>query len=240
MQIMYPVILYLFVSFASSGSIKWILTTSDKSKTFQRQDDITSSSGTTDLSQVFTLDPSTEYQNIYGFGAALTQSSAYLFTQYKQYNSTGYWKLLNQLFNQSADNDESIGINILRYPMGASDFILPNIQYFTYDDTNYDFSLSQLSLKNAESYQIPILKDILTINPDLKIMLCPWSAPTWLKTSANQQYPKNWESGSFNDSGNNLQVYANYFVKTLNLYQSQHNIQFFAISMQNGIICIQI
>eukprot|EP01083_Nonionella_stella_P223741 797068_1 len=117
--------------------------------------------------------------------------------------------------------------------MGASDFILPNIQYFTYDDTYYDNTLSQLSLKNAENYQIPILKDILTINPNLKILLAPWSAPTWLKTSANQKYPKNWESGSFNDTSNNLQVYANYFVKTLNMYQSQHNIKFFAISMQN-------
>jgi len=197
------------------------------------KNDIQVLNGTSSLGQVFTLQPATKYQNMYGYGAALTQSAAYLFTQYKQRDSAAYWSLLNQLFNQSVDNDDSIAINMLRYPMGASDFILSDTNYFTYDDTAGDDSLSQLSLANAERYQIPVLKDILSINPDLKILLCPWSAPTWLKTSANEAYPQNFESGSFDDSGNNLQIYASYFVKTLQLYQSQHGIEFFAVSLQN-------
>ena len=113
-------------------------------------------------------------QNMYGYGAALTQSSAYVLGDYKRANENNYWTLLHNLFDREISNENSAGMEVLRLPITGSDFSVKN--YFTYDDVNNDFSLKSESLSN-DPYTIPILQDILKINPDLKIVACPWTAP---------------------------------------------------------------
>ena len=63
------------------------------------------------------------YQRMEGFGAAMTDSSAYLISQS---TSAGRTALMNDLFSSSG-----IGISFLRLPMGASDFAL---SAYSYDD----------------------------------------------------------------------------------------------------------
>jgi len=110
--------------------------------------------------------------------------------------------LLQELFG-SADN--SIGVSYLRISIGASDL---NQSPFTYDDMpsgQTDENLTNFSLAPDMTNVIPLLKEILAINPNIKILGSPWSAPAWMK-----------DNNSF--VGGSLQpqyyaAYAQYFVK---------------------------
>jgi hypothetical protein len=46
-----------------------------------------------------------------------------------------------------------------------------------------DSKLEKFSLAPDEAAVIPVLKEILAINPELKILRSPWSAPAWMKTN---------------------------------------------------------
>jgi len=151
--------------------------------------------------------------------------------QYKKNNEAAYWRLMQQLFNKSMSNDDSFGINILRYPISACDFILPDIAEFTMDDTYGDYNLTNISLHNAENYQIPILMDVLSINPFIKLIGSPWTALPWLKTNANSATP--WFQGELVDDDVTYQTYGRFFLKLLELYKSQYNVSFFGLTLQN-------
>ena len=72
-----------------------------------------------------TVDDSVKYQQIDGFGASLTDSSAWLISQ--KLTAPQRHELLQMLF----DHKKGIGLSMLRQPMGASDFALKG---YTYND----------------------------------------------------------------------------------------------------------
>jgi glucosylceramidase len=145
------------------------------------------------------VDESTTYQTIDGFGFTLTGGSAQVINQL---TAQVKQELLQELFGT---NNTSVSISYLRISIGASDL---NATPFTYDDMpagQTDVNLSNFSLNPDMTDLIPLLKEILLINPNIKIMAVPWSAPVWMK-----------DNGSF--VGGSLQpqyygVYAAYFVK---------------------------
>jgi glucosylceramidase len=115
-----------------------------------------------------------------GFGAALTDSSAWLMQN--RMNATQRGALLDELFSSSG----GIGINYLRLPMGASDFTASG--FYTYNDLpagQTDLTQSQFSVAHDEAYIIPLLQQAQAINPDLRLMGTPWSAPAWMKTNGS-------------------------------------------------------
>jgi glucosylceramidase len=71
---------------------------------------------------------------------------------------------------------------------------------------------------------IPVLKKILAINPNLKIMASPWSPPVWMKT--------NKESKGGNLTPQYYAVYAQYFVKYIQQMRA-NGIPIDAITLQN-------
>ena len=115
-----------------------------------------------------TLDPATRYQVFDGFGAAITGASAFNLMQMPQDART---KLLRETFSVS----EGMGYSYVRVPIGGSDFNSRS----NYDYTCCDqFGLENFALTSDEvDYIIPVLKEILAINPDLKVMGTPWSCP---------------------------------------------------------------
>ena len=127
---------------------------------------------------VIQVDTNQRFQAIDGFGYALTGGSAYLLKQKlpdQQRNA-----LLKELF--SADQN-GIGISYLRISVGASDL---DDEVFSYDDLEKgktDPSLANFSLAADDENLVPVLKEILAIAPDIKIMASPWSAPPWMKTN---------------------------------------------------------
>lgn len=71
---------------------------------------------------------------------------------------------------------------------------------------------------------VPVLKKILAINPNIKILGSPWTAPTWMKT--NNAY----KGGSLKPEY--YQSYATYFVKYIQAMKAQ-GITIDAITIQN-------
>ena len=169
--------------------------------------------------ETLVIDPSTTYQEIEGFGASLTDSSAWLI--YEFLNPTERQAVLTDLF----DPEEGIGLSYLRQPMGASDF---RLQDYSYDDlpvgVNNDYDLTYFSIAYDENYIIPALQQILAVNPNVKIMGSPWSPPVWMKTSGH--------IGGGSLKNNVYPTYANYFVKYIQAYAT-HGISVDAVTLQN-------
>lgn len=193
------------------------LTTGDKLKLLQKQPQLKLNE-LADSGLVITIDTTTRFQQVAGFGAALTGSSAYLIN--KKLNATQRNELLKDLF----DSKSGIGISYLRVTMGASDF---SLQDFTYDDMpdgQEDVNLKNFTIEADREDVLPVLKNILTITPDLNIMATPWSAPAWMKTN------KSLKGGELRSEF--YSTYANYFVRYLKAYQEE-GITIDAVTPQN-------
>ncbi|PTQ99960.1 glucosylceramidase [Mucilaginibacter yixingensis] len=172
------------------------LTTADKSQLFAKQSTVLNFAATGTGTQTINVDSTVTYQTIDGFGFALTGGSATLLNSLAEPQKTD---LLQELFG-TADN--AIGISYIRITIGASDM---SAAAFSYDDVPGDVSLTNFSLDKEKADLIPILQKIIAINPNIKILACPWSAPAWMKTS------NSFTGGSLKPE--NYGPYANYFVK---------------------------
>jgi glucosylceramidase len=172
-----------------------------------------------DNGKIIYINENNLYQQIDGFGASMTDSSAWLiYTQLNESQRTG---VMNALFSPT----DGIGISITRIPMGASDFV--NGDAYTYDDMppgQTDPELAHFSIDHDRTYIIPALQDAMKINPSLKVMASPWSAPAWMKTSD--------ELGNGSLLPEFYPVFANYFVKFIQAYEAE-NIPIYAITLQN-------
>lgn len=159
-----------------------------------------------------------KYQTIDGFGYTLTGGSA---QSINKLNSQKRKELLQELFG---NNENSIKISYLRISIGASDL---NATSFTYNDLpagQTDVSLSQFSLLPDKDDLIPMLKEIIAINPHIKILATPWSPPTWMKNN------NSFIGGSLKPEY--YGVYAAYFVKYIQKMKEE-GISISAITPQN-------
>jgi glucosylceramidase len=123
------------------------------------------------------IDPRQTYQTIDGFGYSLTGGSA---THITRMDSEARRSLLNELFSTEG---RSLGVSYLRISIGASDL---DERVFSYDDVptgHTDPELEHFSLQPDRGGVIPVLKEIIKIAPDVKIMGSPWSPPAWMKTN---------------------------------------------------------
>jgi glucosylceramidase len=86
--------------------------------------------------------------------------------------------LLHELFGTESNQ---IGVSYLRISIGASDL---SDHVYSYDDLpvgQTDPELTRFSIDPERKDLIPVLKQILAISRNLKIMGTPWSAPSWMK-----------------------------------------------------------
>lgn len=195
----------------------WV-TTGDRTSELQKQSTTLSFGTSANSFQNITVDSATSYQTIDGFGYTLTGGSAQLIMQM---GSTERAALLQELFGNTGT---SIGVSYLRVSIGASDL---NPTVFSYDDMptgQTDPTLANFSLSKDTLDVVPVLKQILAINPNIKILGSPWSAPVWMKDNGNSM-------------GGTLQsqyysVYAQYFVKYIQQMKAR-GINIDAVTIQN-------
>ncbi len=191
------------------------LSTADESYKFKEQDtSFVFGVSDVDLSTI-TIDTNTQYQTIDGFGFALTGGSAKLLSSL---TSSARKSLLEELFDSTSTN---IGISYLRVSIGSSDL---DEYTFSYNSTTSDTNMTNFDLGYDKKYLIPVLKEILAINPNIKIVGSPWSAPVWMKTNNST-------------IGGSLQkkyysAYASYFVKYIE-GMADEGITIGAITIQN-------
>lgn len=167
---------------------------------------------------VIAVDDARRYQSMDGFGFALTGGSAQLIMRM---DAAHRHALLEQLVGTGPG---AIGVSYLRISIGSSDM---NDHAFTYDDLPAgatDTGLKQFSLGPDATTVVPVLKEILAINPAIKILGSPWSAPAWMKTNDALK------GGSLRPEY--YQVYAHYFVRYLKTMQAA-GIRLDAITVQN-------
>lgn len=195
----------------SIGSVSVWLTTSNEAYLLQQRNSIDFSKETGDFTII--IDTTTTYQSIDGFGAALTGSSAYLINKMEDADRS---KLLTDLF----DSKNGIGINYLRLTIGSSDFSIGTYSYCDESDIG-KFAIPQQDKQDL----IPVLKQILAINPTIKILASPWSAPAWMKSN-NSMYGGSLIGELVYDD------FAEYFVKYVKAFEAE-GITIDAITIQN-------
>ncbi len=172
------------------------LTKADASTLLSQQNVSLLFSSATNTNTTINVDTTQTYQTIDGFGFCLSGGSASLINSLEDSKKTA---LLNELF---ATDATSIGISYIRITIGASDM---SANTFSYDDVAGDVNLTNFSLDKEQTDLIPILKKIIAINPNIKILACPWSAPAWMKDN------NSFTQGSLKYE--NYGYYTNYFVK---------------------------
>ena len=198
-----------------------VLTTDDLSQALASTPLTVGDQGTADAT--VTVDPTTTYQSIVGFGASITDSSSYVMTQYL--DAAALQGLLSKLFDPAA----GIGLSFLRQPMGASDF--SSVGNFSYDDGNADPSLTSFNITQDLKATIPVLKQVLAIEPGLFILGTPWSPPAWMKLNNSMDGTGNGSSNS-GLAGSDYAPLGEYFVKYVQAY-AQQGITVAAVTPQN-------
>src|SRR5580704_12477139 len=167
---------------------------------------------------VLAVDDAQHFQSIDGFGFALTGGSAQLLMRM---NASQRAALLKELFTTG---DNGMGVSYLRVSIGSSDM---NERVYSYDDLapgETDVEMAKFNLGADRADVIPVLKEILAIRPEIKILGSPWSAPAWMKTNNDVK-------------GGELKpeyygAFANYFVKYIEAMRAE-GIAIDAITVEN-------
>ncbi|MGA2243566.1 MAG: glycoside hydrolase family 30 beta sandwich domain-containing protein [Verrucomicrobiota bacterium] len=223
------IVLWLCVCLAGSAQARmevW-LTDPDAAVLFQPQTnapafvpgaDSNPAAAATNSNPVITVNDAQSYQSIDGFGCCLTGGSA---IHLLQMDSASRAALLRELF---AADGANIGLSYLRVTIGASDL---NDRVFSYDDLpagETDPGLKHFSLGPDQADVIPALREILAINPEIKILGSPWSPPPWMKSTGDTR------GGSLKTEF--YDAYATYFVKYIEAMKAV-GIRIDAVTVQN-------
>ena len=195
-----------------------LTTTGSRNQDLARTDvAIETNSSTTDA---IVLKPDKENQSIDGYGYAITYSSCYNLLKMDK-------ALRHSLLKKTYSPGAGYGVSYARISIGCSDF--SSTEYSLCDTRglqNFRFH------SDETNYVIPILKEILAINPNLKIIASPWTCPKWMKVdniNTKNAYDS-WTSGHLNPDY--YDDYAEYFVKFINAMKAE-GINIYAVTPQN-------
>ena len=167
-----------------------------------------------------TLLPDTKYQEMDGFGYAITYSACYNLLKMSPADRRAF---LLRTYSPT----EGYGVSYARISIGCSDF--SSTEYSLCDTKG----LQHFRLHTDETqYVIPVLKEILAINPDLKIMAAPWTCPKWMKIKSltDPVGYDSWTAGTLNPAC--YEDYAEYFVRFVKAFEAE-GIPIYAVTPQN-------
>jgi glucosylceramidase len=159
----------------ADGQVQVWLSTADKSKLLSHEKSLAFSPAKHGT-PVIAVDRATRYQEMVGFGAAITDSSAWLITN--KMNPAQRDALMQDLFGA-----QGLGLSFTRLSVGGSDF---SLSHYSLDDMppgQSDPELKHFSIEMNRADVIPVTKQALAINPHLRVMASPWSAPAWMKAN---------------------------------------------------------
>ena len=202
-----------------TNDVDYWLTKGDQSVLLKKQNNVLSFGTAVNNSPFIDVDTTSVMQTVDGFGYTLTDGST---SAINGLGSAVKADLLKELFG--TENENAIGVSYLRVSIGASDL---SASTYSYDDVppgQIDMNLDNFSLAPARVNLIPLLKEILLINPNIKILGSPWSPPEWMKDN------NNFKGGSLKPEY--YDVYARYFVKYIQQMKAE-GITIDAITPQN-------
>ncbi len=183
----------------------------------------------TSAANVF-VTPNQRQQAFYGWGAGITDATAYMLQQVRAVNETAYWEIMRMLFDTSDEYFEKGGamLDFTRTPLGACDFSLAEYTFADTADGTPDPELKTFTIDKAPKVWTT-LQDIRKVNKDVKHFFAPWSQPAWMKI--------NQLNGQLGLHGGNLnpqyyQVYAQYLRKSVQALDDI-GIPTYRLSLQN-------
>ena len=163
---------------AAPGAAEMWLTTADETQKLASRPAILPAGAATGAEDI-TIDSTRRFQRMHGFGAAMTDASAELFSRLPEDKRRA---IMTELFGRK---NGGLGLSFTRLTVGSSDF---SRTHYSYDDSPGnapDPGLRHFSIEPARQYVLPRVREALAINPDLMVMISPWSAPAWMKTTKN-------------------------------------------------------
>lgn len=199
------------------ATVKVWLSTADRRLRLARQPDIVPGMAMSTPGDIV-IDLHTRFQTITGFGAALTDSSSWLIEH--KLDAPQREAFLREIFGPPP----GLNFNMTRLTIGASDF---SREHYTLDDMpagQTDPDLEHFNLSRDLEAVIPVVREALSINPNLRIIASPWSAPAWMKDNDALI------GGTLLDQYHD--VYANYLVKYVDGMR-RYGVPIFALTVQN-------
>lgn len=156
------------------------------------------------------VDPSKTFQSFLGCGAALTDAAAYCFMSYL--TATQRHALLTEMFSPSQGN-----LSAVRISFGSTDF--QQSSPYTYDEVptgQTDAGMINFTVQQDTVRLIPLLREILAINPGVKVIASVWHPPSWMLTVPAD----NFTTTNVVIASQWLTTYAAYLVKCVQAYES--------------------
>ena len=162
------------------------------------------------------IDATQQYQEILGFGAALTDASCFV---YSQLTNEEKLALFSDLFGSGG-----LRLSVGRTCIGASDH--STMPYSFDDSTEPDPELKKFTIEHDRSYILPTLRAARQMNPELFYFSTPWSPPGWMKSGGSML------GGSMRKKY--FSSYADYFVRFLQAYSAE-GVEINAVTIQNEV-----
>ncbi|RCG28638.1 glucosylceramidase [Sphaerisporangium album] len=202
----------------------WLTTTSDAggrnvTRGLQQQAPIAFAATSPGAQQTITVNENTTYQQFEGAGASFTDTAAWLMNSSGALTAATRNSVMQKLF----DPVNGIGVDFLRNPLGSSDLARNS---FSFDNTCCD--LNDFSISHDLADIVPLTKQAKQLNPALKVMASPWSAPPWMKD--NNSYSQGWLQSQY------YGLYGQYFARYIQAYQQQ-GIRVDYVTPQNEPTC---
>jgi len=168
------------------------------------------------------LDPEKQFQEIEGFGGALTDAAAETFYKLPDEKQA---EILEAYF----DPINGIGYNLCRTHINSCDF---SSSSYAYSEVAGDSDLEHFSIDKDLEYRIPFIKEALSkAGGQMKLFASPWSPPAWMKTNNNML-----QGGKLKPEY--YAAWANYFVKFFEAYEKE-GIRFWGMTVQNEPMATQ-
>jgi glucosylceramidase len=155
------------------------LTTDDQKTLMQPQAAVSFTAGVCSTLPAILIDERRRYQIIEGFGAAFTDSAAYLLNE--KVPAANLHDVMASLF----DPTQGIGLSFARNPIGASDLARYDYSFDDQPAGATDPTLTDFSITHDQADIIPMILQAKSIDPQLKILATPWSPPGWMKSSGS-------------------------------------------------------
>ena len=183
---------------------------------------------------VIEVNPDNVGQVINGFGVSFSELSAYSLSQLSEADRKS---VLDELFIPG----QGANLTINRTPVGANDF---SLDWYSYDEVDQDFGMERFSVAHDEQWLIPLIREALSRNPEMKIWASPWCPPSWMKYNHHYAMRPDTvndlpESGRgyegqdmFVQEEEYFEAYALYFEKYIQAYR-EHGIEISMVMPQN-------
>lgn len=125
---------------------------------------------------VVNLYPEMTFETLEGFGGAITDSAAYVYSLMDPQQKK---ELMDAYFSP-----EKMGYRLVRIPMDSCDF---SLEMYEADSDPADRELEHFSFARTEKYILPMLADAqAAAGRPLELMLSPWSPPAFMKTNGQR------------------------------------------------------